>query len=59
MVAAPLLVGDYVTLNGLFLEDGLLAVYQLISNHGFYTASGVARKNFPDSQIRIYIDKNV
>ncbi|KAH6669835.1 hypothetical protein B0J14DRAFT_104820 [Halenospora varia] len=37
-VMAPLMVGDYVTINGVEVGDGLLAVYSLVANLGLYTA---------------------
>lgn len=40
---APLLVGDYVALNGIELGD-LLAVHTLIANIGLYTAPREQRK---------------
>jgi len=46
MLMAPLMVGDFVTINGLFLEDGLLAVYMLLANLGLYTAPGEQRNSF-------------
>jgi hypothetical protein len=44
MLMSPILMGDYVNINGNFLEDGLLAVHLLLANVGLYTATGTARK---------------
>lgn len=41
---APLRVGDFVTLNGIEVGGGLLAVYSLDANLGLYTAPGELRK---------------
>lgn len=42
---APLMVGDYVTINGVEVGDGLLAVYSLVANLGLYTAPRETRKS--------------
>jgi hypothetical protein len=44
MLTAPILVGDYVTLNGIFVPGGLFAVYSLVNNVGLYTAPGIQRR---------------
>ncbi|KAJ7082331.1 hypothetical protein C8R44DRAFT_652691 [Mycena epipterygia] len=36
----PLVVGDYVTFSGIKTVDGILAIYELQVNLGFYTAPG-------------------
>lgn len=43
-VMAPLMVGDYVTINGVEVGNGLLAVYSLVANLGLYTAPRENRK---------------
>lgn len=35
---APLMVGDFVTINGIEVDHGLLVVYSLVANLGLYTA---------------------
>ncbi|KAJ7145993.1 hypothetical protein C8R44DRAFT_5100 [Mycena epipterygia] len=39
-IMAPLVVGDYVTFSGIKTADGILEVYELQANLGFYTAPG-------------------
>jgi len=41
---APLLVGDYVDINGVEVGNGLLAVYALVANLGLYTAPRETRE---------------
>jgi hypothetical protein len=53
MVMAPILMGDYVTVNGIFLEDDLFAVYNLLNNIGLYTMTGIARKFRPADIVMI------
>jgi hypothetical protein len=59
MLTAPILVGDYVTLNGMYVPGGLFAVNNLLANVGLYTAPNIQRKlHIPISQfegILIYI----
>lgn len=42
---APIMVGDYVTINGVQVGNGLLAVYALEANLAFYTAPREQRKS--------------
>ncbi|KAH8650969.1 hypothetical protein BGZ60DRAFT_388580 [Tricladium varicosporioides] len=44
-VMAPLMVGDYVTINGIEVGGGLLAVYSLVANLGIYTAPRETRES--------------
>ncbi|KAJ7145994.1 hypothetical protein C8R44DRAFT_656035 [Mycena epipterygia] len=39
-IMAPLVVGDYVTFSGIKTADGVLEIYELEANLGFYTAPG-------------------